>query len=188
MGSIHLSILGVIVAIFFTLSLGGVLWWMLHPPAQIQAEVAKARRALGALKRILVPTNGTSYSERAIELACRLGIEQQAEIVLVSVIEVPRTLPLEALLGPSEEKSQEALQRGKEIVELHHLTPVLISERAREAAEGIIRVAKEQEADIIVMGLRTNLKAAQYQYLMGRTTETIIRRAPCEVVLDKLPE
>ena len=186
MESIQVSILGIFLAAIFALSMGGVLWWMLHPPAQIQAEVAKARRSLGALKRILVPTNGTSYSERAIELACRLGLEQKAEIVVVNVVEVPRTLPLEVPLGQAEENSQEALQRGKEIVELHHLIPVTISERAREASEGIIRAAKEQAADIIVMGLRTNLKAAQY--LLGRTTDTVVRRAPCEVVLDKYPE
>jgi len=186
MENIQISVLGIILAALFAVSMGGVLWWMLHPPAQIQAEVAKARRSLGALKRILVPTNGTSYSERAIELACRLGLEQQAEIVVVNVVEVPRTLPLEVPLGQAEEKSAEALQRGKEIVELHHLTPIVVSERAREASEGIIRAAKEQSADIIVMGLRTNLKAAQY--LLGRTTDTVVRRAPCEVVMDKYPE
>lgn len=182
----HVSVLGVIIGVIFAFSMGGLLWWMLHPPAKIQAQVAKARRSLGTLKRILVPTNGTSYSERAIELACRLGIEQKAEIVVVSVIEVPRTLPLEATLGQPEKDSQDALERGKEIVELHHLTPIVRSERAREASEGIIRAAKEHKADIVVLGLRTNLKAAQY--LLGRTTETVIRRAPCEVILDKLPE
>ena len=186
MENIQVSVLGIIIAVIFTLSIGGVLWWMLHPPAQIQAEVPKARRALGALKKILAPTNGTSHAERAIELACRLGLEQKAEIVVVNVVEVPRTLPLEAPLPQAEEKSQEALQRGKEIVELHHLTPLILAERAREASEGIIRAAKEQGADLVVLGLRTNIKAAQY--LLGRTTETVIRRAPCEVVLDKLPE
>jgi nucleotide-binding universal stress UspA family protein len=186
MENIQVSVLGIIIAVIFTLSLGGVLWWMLHPPAQIKAEVAKARRALGALKRILVPTNGTSHAERAIELACRLGLEQQAEIVVVNVVEVPRTLPLEAPLPQAEQKAQEALLRGKEIVALHHLTPIVLAERAREASEGIIRAAKEQGADLVVLGLRTNLKAAQY--LFGRTTETVVRRSPCEVVLDKLPE
>jgi len=186
MPEIQVSVLGIVLALVFSVSMGGVMWWMLHPPAQLQPEVAKARRSLGALKKILVPTNGTNYSERAIELACRLGIEQQAEIIIVNVIEVPRTLPLEAPLIQAEQKSEEALQRGREIVELHHLTPIVLAERAREASEGIIRTAKEQGADLVVLGLRTNLKAAQY--LLGRTTETVVRRAPCEVVLDKLPE
>lgn len=186
MPDIQVSVLGIVLALVFSVSMGGVMWWMLHPPAQLQPEVAKARRSLGALKKILVPTNGTTHSERAIELACRLGIEQQAEIIIINVIEVPRTLPLEAPLVQAEQKSNQALQRGKEIVELHHLTPVVLSERAREASEGIIRAAKEQAADLVVMGLRTNLKAAQSMF--GRTTDTIIRRAPCEVVLDKYPE
>src|SRR3972149_4710506 len=137
MAEIQVSVLGIVLAALFGLSMGSLMWWMLHPPAQVQPEVAKARRSMGGLKRILVATNGTSYSERAIELACRLGIEQQAEILVVNVIEVPRTLPLEARIGQAEEKSQAALQRGREIVELHNLNPIAISERAREASEGI---------------------------------------------------
>ena len=76
----HLSFLGVVLAALFTISMSALLWWMLHPPKQIQPAVAKARHAVGAFKRILVPTSGVPYSEKGIELACRLGIKQEAEI------------------------------------------------------------------------------------------------------------
>jgi nucleotide-binding universal stress UspA family protein len=183
---VQVSLLGTVIAIAFFLSMGGILWWMLHPPPQIKPEVAKARRSVEALKRILVPTSGMPYSERGIELACRLGVEHQAEILLTYVIEVPRTLPLEAPMPESEEKANQALNRGKEIVELHNLSPVPLIERAREAGEGIIRAAKDRQADVIVLGMRTNLRGVQS--LWGRTTDTLIRKAPCEVIIDKLPE
>lgn len=186
MTQVQVSPLGIIIAIVFFFSMGGILWWMLHPPPQIKPEVAKARRSVEALKRILVPTSGMPYSERGIELACRLGVEHQAEIVLTYVIEIPRTLPLEASVPEAEEKANQALNRGKEIVELHHLPPVLLIERAREAGEGIIRAAKENQADVIVLGMRTNVHGTQS--LWGRTTDTLIRKAPCEVIIDKLPE
>jgi nucleotide-binding universal stress UspA family protein len=181
----QVSFLGIVVASLFAISMGGLLWWMLHPPAQIQPAVAKARYAVGAFKRILVPTLGLPYSEKGIELACRLGVEQEAEIVLTYVLEIPRTLPLNAPIPESEAEANEALERGKEIVELHHLVPILRLERAREAGEGIVKVAKENQVDVIVLGIRPTWHGSQN--IWGKTTDILLRKAPCEVIIDKLP-
>jgi len=182
----HVTFLGVVLATLFAISMGGLLWWMLHPPAQVQPATAKAHYAVGALKRILVPTSGVTYAEKAIELACRLGAEQKAEIVLTYVLEIPRTLPLNAPIPEAERIGDEALNRGKEIVELHKLTPVLRLERAREAGEGIVKVAKDNEVDVIVLGMRPTWHGGQN--IWGRTTDILLRKAPCEVIFDKLPE
>jgi nucleotide-binding universal stress UspA family protein len=183
---IEVTFLGVVLAVVFAVSMGGLLWWMLHPPAQIQPAVAKARHAIGAFKRILVPTSGVPYSEKGIELACRLGAEQKAEIVLTYVLEIPRTLPLNAPIPEAETQANEALERGKEIIELHHLVPVLRLERAREAGEGIVKVAKDNEVDVIVLGIRSTWRGSQN--IWGKTTDILLRKAPCEVIIDKLPE
>ena len=173
---VEVSVLGAILAFIFAISMGGLLWWMLHPPAMVGAAVAKARRSLGAIKRILVPTTGIPYSERGVEMACRLGLEQNAEIVLTYVIEVPRTLPLGVPLEDAEEKGRQALDRAKEIVYLHELTPIALLERAREAAEGIIRVATEKEVDLIVVGIRpslrgeTHLLGPNFRYITKEST------------------
>lgn len=182
----HLSFLGAVLAAVFTVSMAALLWWMLHPPKQIQPAVAKARHAVGAFKRILVPTSGVPYSEKGIELACRLGEKQEAEIVLTHVLEIPRTLPLDAPIPEAEKQAEEALQRGKDIVELHHLSPILKVERAREAGEGIIKVAKDNDVDVIVLGMRPSWRGSQAGW--GKTTDTLLRKAHCEVVIDKLPE
>ncbi len=85
MGSeIQISFIGAFLAFIFTASMTALLWWMLHVPRAIPQAAAKARRAVGAIKRVLVPTSGTLYSERGIELACRLGEEQKAEIYLIN--------------------------------------------------------------------------------------------------------
>ena len=78
MGSeIHMSFLGALLAFVFATSMGILLRWMFNVPRAIPMAAAKARRAVGAIKKILVPTSGTLYSERGIELACRLGEEQK---------------------------------------------------------------------------------------------------------------
>lgn len=186
MTEINVTPLGSLLAFVFTVSMGGLLLWMFHLPPYIPAAAAKARRAVGAIKRILVPTIGIPYSERGVELACRLGAEQNAEIVLTYVIEVPRTLPLDAPLPVAETKGKEALERAQAIVTLRGLKPVIRIERARLAGEQIINVAKEQDVDLIVMGIKSALQLTHR--LLGSTTEIILRRSPCEVIIDKMAE
>jgi nucleotide-binding universal stress UspA family protein len=125
------------------------------------------------------------HSERGVELACRLGLEQKAEIILVYVLEVPRTIPLGTPLPEDEAKAQESLSRAQAIVRLHNLSAIPHIERAREAVEGIIRVAKDYEADLIVLGIRPRVSAAED--VLGRTSDALLRRAPCEVIVNKLP-
>ena len=161
---LQLSFLGALLAFFFAASMGTLLWWMFHVPRAIPLAAAKARRAVGAIKKILVPTSGTLYSERGIELACRLGEEQKAEIYLVNVIEVPRTLPLEAPMPEAEARAVDIIKRGEEI----------------------IRASKDWEADLIVMGIRSQIRMAQE--ILGRTSDLVLRRAPCEVIVDKLSQ
>jgi nucleotide-binding universal stress UspA family protein len=185
-GPIHITFLGALLALLFTGSMGGLLWWMLHPPAPVTAEVAKVRRSVGAARRIVVPTLGAIYSERGVELACRLGAEQEAEILLTYVIEVPYTLPLEAPLPQAEGKARAALDRGAELVEQHGLPFRAIVERARRAGEGITRVARDEDADMIVMSIRPRREAANK--IMGKTTEWLLEHPPCEVIIDKQPE
>ncbi len=185
MGSeVHISFLGAVLAFFFTASMSILLWWMFHVPKAIPMAAAKARRAVGAIKKILVPTSGTLYSERGIELACRLGEEQKAEIYLVNVIEVPRTLPLQAPMREAEAKAEEVIKRGEEIVTLRGLPVRGEVKRGRVAGEEIIRAAKDWEADLIVMGIRSEIRMAQE--ILGRNSDVVLRRAPCEVILDKL--
>ena len=187
MGSeIHMSFLGAVFAFAFSASMGTLLWWMLHVPRAIPLAAAKARRAVGAIKKILVPTSGTLCSERGIELACRLGEEQKAEVYLINVIEVPRTLPMGVPMPEAESRAQEILKEGESIVSLRGLPVKAEVRRGRVAGEEIIRAAKDWDADLIVMGVRSEIRMTQE--ILGRTSNLVFRRAPCEVIVDKFSE
>jgi nucleotide-binding universal stress UspA family protein len=161
-----------------------LLLWRLRARRPVSEEVAKARRSLDSARLLLVPTTGTAYAERGVELACRLAKEQAGEILLVYVIEVPRTLPLKALMPQPERKAEEVLHRAKEIVALHHLPARTLIFRGRDSGNAIVAAAKEHRADLIVLGIGPHRHVGA---LWGRTLETLLHRAPCEVVFDKLP-
>ena len=113
---VSLSPLGILLAAIFASAMGGLIWWMFRVPAEISATVAHARRSVDAIDTIMVPIIGTSYSQQGVEVACRLGQEQKARILLTYVIEVPRTLPLGAPLPQAEKAAGEALDTARQIV------------------------------------------------------------------------
>lgn len=157
--------------------------WILRRPRKLPAEVAEARASVSAIGRILVPIRGFAHEERAVELACRLGQEQKSQILLVSVIEVPLTLSLGSPLPELEARAAEAQCRSIKLVKAHGLEPVSRVERDRDAGKGILRVAQELGVDLVVIGLNPARSVAVD--LIGPTTESLLRRAKFEVIVDR---
>jgi nucleotide-binding universal stress UspA family protein len=184
MSGVISSVQGAIIAVVFGAAIIGLLVWMFRVPRPVAAEVAKARRSLDVTRLILVATVKTDYAERAVELACRLALEQRAEILLVHVIEVPRTLPLSAPLEQAEQEARAALETAKAVVGMHNLPVSTLVQRAREAGGGLITAAKDHRADLIVVGIGPHRGG---RHLWGGTSETLLHQAPCEVIFDKLP-
>ena len=178
--------LGFILAVVFAVSMGGLMWWMLRVPLPISAPVAKARVSVEAIKRILVPTIGNVFAGREVELACRLGQEQKAAILLAYLLEVPRTLPLDASMPEEEAKAREALELAKTIVDLHGLSSTMETLRARVAGEKIAQVAREEDVDLIVVGMRPGMGLAYETF--ARTVDVLMRKAPCELLIDRVVE
>jgi nucleotide-binding universal stress UspA family protein len=179
----QVTFLGVMCAFIFCLSMASLLWWMLHPPRQVSLPVAKAMVAVSAIRKIIVPVQGTTYAYKAVELACRLGKEQKAEILVTYIIEVPFTMPLGAPMDKAAAEAQRVLERAEEIVRHSNLPCKPVVEKARQISEGIIRLAKEEAADLIVIGIQPIIGLPDR--IMGRTSEAILRKAPCEVILDR---
>jgi nucleotide-binding universal stress UspA family protein len=177
--------LGIFFAVLFAVCISGLLLWMFRVPAPIAREVARARRSVSGIRRILVPTRGAEHDQRAVELACRLGQEQRSQIVLADVLEIPLTLSLNTPLADEEKKANETRRRSVEIVKRHGLEPIPRVERDREAGRGILRTARDLDVDLVVIGM--NPARSHFADPLGRTTETLLRKAEFEVIVDKHP-
>ncbi len=182
---IQISSLGALLALVFVGAMSTLFYWMFHLPPVVPHRIVTVRRTVRALRRILVPVVETVPAERAVELACRIGEEQKAEIILAYVIEIPLTLPLNARMPDQEAAGRKALDTAEMLVQRHNLPVRSRMIPARHAADGILHLTQDEDADVIVMGVGVKRRAAPEQ--LGRTAEEVIRRAPCEVVLDKVP-
>ncbi|HEX4201663.1 MAG TPA: universal stress protein [Chthoniobacterales bacterium] len=144
------------------------------------------------LKRILVPTDFSESSERALKYAVRLGAPYKAEVVLLHVFHLKEYLGLlsqkedidsataNQVLDASKigaiEKLEELLRRvdGKAVVVL----PILL---IGVPFEEIVRYAGEHETDLIVMP--THGRTGLAHFLLGSTTERVISHSACPVLV-----
>jgi nucleotide-binding universal stress UspA family protein/pimeloyl-ACP methyl ester carboxylesterase len=152
-------------------------------PSTLSATMSDSQRSVRALRRIVVPIDPNVSSGRAVELACRLGEAQKAEILLVHVIAVPHRLPIDQPLPEATFRGGRALRLGEAIVLDHGLPFRSELLRERSAAGGVVRLARDVQADLIVMGAGDS--ETHEEGRLGRTAEEILRRAPCEVLIDR---
>lgn len=183
--NVTLHPLGIFLAVIFTASMSFLFFWMFRVPPMVPLGVAVARRSVAGLHRILVPVVETVASERAVELACRLGEDQKAEIIVAFIMEVPMALPLQTPLPNLEAKAKAALETARFIVHQHNLPAKMRMMPQRTAADGILRIAREEQVDAIIMGLGE--RRQPFPGPLGQTVWDVIRKAPCEVLLDKMP-
>jgi nucleotide-binding universal stress UspA family protein len=183
--TVTLNPIGIVLAIGFVISLGALFWWMFKVPPMVPHEVAVVYRSVAGMERLLVPVSASIASERAVELACRLGAPQKAEIILAYVIEVPFTLSLGSPVPAEESSGEAALRTARFIVEQHGLPVRMKMLPHRYAWGGILRVAEEEMVDAIVMGAGGGRQRPAEA--MSRTAQEVMRRAGCEVIVSKVP-
>ena len=130
---------------------------------------------------ILVPVTGTEADEEAMKLACRLAKKNKAKIRAVYVITVKRTLPLDAEIEPEIQKAEGILDHIERVAEEQDYEVETDLLQAREAGLTIVDDAVEQEADLILMGVKYKRRFGQFS--LGSTVLYVLRNAPCRVIL-----
>jgi nucleotide-binding universal stress UspA family protein len=132
-------------------------------------------------KRILVPMRGTGADEEAIRLACTLAQKMKAQVYVVHVIEVERSLPLDAQVDSELEKAEEVLTRAEDIAADAGCDIDTDLLQARDAGPGIVQEAMEREADLIVMGVGYKRRLGEFD--LGGTIAHVLKEAPCQILL-----
>jgi nucleotide-binding universal stress UspA family protein len=170
--------LGVLFALICITILGTTLFWMLRVPHAMTQEVARAVFSVHATRCIIVPILDLFFTERAVELACRMGKQQNAGIVLAYMVEVPRLVALDSPLPDEvEERAQQALKHAESIVQMHGLKTMATIMRAREANEGIGQLVNTYKGDIVVLGVQAVER--HLPSIFTRTADALMRRPPC---------
>lgn len=143
------------------------------------------------IRTILCPTDFSTRSEYAFQLACALARDYGAHLVVLHVIEPAMVgYPMGPVLPPPQpadykEKLWDAFRRlqasDPKIRELRLDTKMVEGDPTQE----ICRAAQEASCDLIVMG--THGRTGVGRVLLGSVAEQVLRKGPCPVLTVKAP-
>lgn len=172
---------------------------MAAPTAKPPASASTAPPPGIDLKKILVPLDFSESAETAFSFAVDLGAKFNAELILLHVVELaqfshyvasyPDFAPQPLDLAEMEARTRkDAEARLKPFSERLLARGVRVHARVRTgfASPEIIQAAKDENVDCIVIA--THGYSGLTHFLMGSTTERVIRHAPCPVMVVRLKE
>jgi len=132
-------------------------------------------------KRLLVPVNGKSYSERTFRLACQMARESKTELHAVYVIEVPLELSLESEISEDINKGEEILARIEAIASEEKYKGLQARFlRARQAGPAIVLESEDRFMDLLIVGVPYNRWFGSCTF--GTTASYIFHNVSCQVM------
>lgn len=142
-------------------------------------------RVLLDARTFLVPCDGSAAAFEALALACAQAKRNKGRVFVVHVIEVKRTLPLDADMFTEAQRGESILMEAERIGEALEMKVEGELLQAREAGHAIVDEAIERASDVIVFGTEYTRPLGEYE--PGRTTQFVLKNAPCQVWHFRLP-
>lgn len=160
----------------------------LHYLYQKREVVAGVTRVVGSVLpsarphyRILLPIDDFERTE-LVDFASLVAQVEDGELTLLHVVEVPETLPIDAIdrlylsevrwsLGRLRRRAEEAGVNVKARVEVSH-----------RVTEAILDNIKDEETDLLVAGWKGGWRRGR---ILGSNVDRFVQEAPCDVVVFK---
>jgi nucleotide-binding universal stress UspA family protein len=144
-------------------------------------------------KHILVAVDGSAPANRGLDSAIDLAVDQRAILHILHVVDsTPITIGLagemppvylDALVKAFRNEGRKILTKAELVARDRGVNalPALVESRGTPVADTILRQAKKQKADLIVLG--THGRRGIRRILLGSDAETVLRKARVPVLL-----
>ncbi len=142
--------------------------------------------------KILIPTDGSEFSQAAIDSVVARFLPDGTEIQVLSVLE-----PL-VMIDPALLRYESAMGDELKALQLQHTNEALKTLKKKHpncsvsvvlcdgcVVDEITRAANQWNPDVIVMG--SHGRRGFQKFLLGSVTEKVIAHCPCTVEVVKLP-
>lgn len=131
---------------------------------------------------VLAPVDQTLGPGAALAQAARIAAERQARLVVLHVVDFNRVAhPEELEIGEREQRAREQLARMVAAAELPVPAEPVVT--IGPAADEIVRIAVKEGAGLIVMSPSGH--TAVERLLLGSVCKSVIRAAPCPVLIQR---
>jgi nucleotide-binding universal stress UspA family protein len=154
-----------------------------NAPCDVMVVKKPCSACVGHYESILVPFDGSEFSEKALEKACRLAKTDGADITVLYVIpryeEMIGFMRTESIRSSIAKEAQAIIDKAAKLASLHNIAVKAVIEEGH-TAERVVAIANLLGSDVIVMG-SYGWKGVN-RAIMGSTTERVIMDAVCPVL------
>ena len=136
-------------------------------------------------KTILVPLDGSKYSEKALQRACEIADVFDSKIILVYVVE--KSLPINLLdrkeyLTILRKFGKRTLENGNKILSKKDLSGKSLLKEGNIVSE-IEKIVKSEKCDLIVVGNKG--LGAVTRFLLGSVSNKLAQNSNCSLLIVK---
>lgn len=141
-------------------------------------------------KSILVPTDFSEFSDRAVRQAADIAEQNNAKVFLLHVVDklqqcaIDYCIPMETMMKVQSDSEKEAAKKMQEevdkIVKAKKIE-VVFDVKSGTPYEEILREQQERKADLIVIA--SHGRTGLLKTLIGSVAERVMREAKCPVLL-----
>jgi nucleotide-binding universal stress UspA family protein len=148
----------------------------------LRASPRRPRAATG-YARILVAVADDAAPEAAVEVACRLAADRGAAIHVVTVVEIPELLPLDARMRDEELAAHKLVVRAQAVADRYGVKVSTAILRARDAGSAITETALTDESELVVLGSASRVRNGAHGRVVGQTVDYVLKHATSRVLL-----
>jgi nucleotide-binding universal stress UspA family protein len=128
---------------------------------------------------VLLAVSGSPFDSHLVELACNVTQKTKSKLYVVHVLEVPRSLPLDASMAEESKRADAILTHVEDAA--GKLKCQLESEiiQARDVAQTLVDEAADRQVGLLIMGMQRREKYGKFY--LGTTIPAVLASARCRV-------
>ncbi|WP_281297441.1 universal stress protein [Flavobacterium limnophilum] len=141
------------------------------------------------MKRILIPTDFSKYSEEALKVAAQIARKYDSEIILLHMLELPHEAS--DIMGGGKSIPEimsyknKAISNLEKLMDSKYLKGINVSEAIefKKVAEGVLDACEKNNVDLIIMG--SHGTSGFDELLVGSNAEKVVRLSKIPVLVVK---
>lgn len=147
--------------------------------AREEAELSKSALENCSGGDIAIVLGGEQLDSNLVYLGCQMAKGARRKVHLVHVIEVPRALPLKAVLTQESERADRMLNAAMEIAERVGCDAVAEVVQARDAGPAIVDEAIDHNCALLLIGFVRHSSKSFSE--LSKTVAYVLANSPCRV-------
>ncbi|HLY65890.1 MAG TPA: universal stress protein [Chloroflexota bacterium] len=132
-----------------------------------------------ARQNVLLAVSGSAFDVQLVNLACNVAQKLKGKLYVVHVLEVPRTLPLDANMSEESKQADAILTRVEDAASKLKCQPESEIIQARDVAQTLIDESEDRQVGLLILGTQRREKYGKFY--LGTTIPAVLASARCRV-------